>query len=163
MARSDQIPNKFISCSQRGRGNQVKWHLLIFCETSKKAKVNNSVQNHHFIPVSLADPGLVATPKLYCVWVFTSLPLELKHSATFWASVALGPLVPRVWVFLSVHPRGTPLLVLSCPHNTESLLVQNVCAKPTNPAVHRAEIIISGLQCERAFEFKRFEWEEQPM
>lgn len=55
----------------------------MFCETSKKAKVNNSVQNHHFIPISLADPGLVATPNLYCVWVFTSLPLELKHSATF--------------------------------------------------------------------------------
>ena len=49
-----------------------------------------------------------------------------------------------------------------CP-NTESLLVQNVCAKPTNPAVHRAEIIVSGLQCERAFESNRFEWEEQPM
>lgn len=136
----------------------------MFCETSKKAKENNSVQNHHFTPVSLADPGLVATLNPNCVWVFTSLhPLELKHSAISWASVALGPLVLRVWVFLSAHPRGTSLLVLSRPHNTESLLVQNVCAKPTNPAMHRAEIIISGLQCERAFEFNWVEWEEQPM
>lgn len=110
---SDQIPNKFISCSQRGRGNQVKWHLLMFCETSQKSKGNTSVQNHH-CPVSLADPGLVATLNPNCVWVFTSLhPLGAEAQCHFPGLLWLW--APWYWGFgfFSAHPRGTSLLVLS--------------------------------------------------